>query len=373
MRKGICAVMAALLLALLGSMTVLCVHCSMLPQTVTQYYEEKAEREAESQDSAEAELMRLLLGGTGTAEKREKQVFSPGFSRYGLLLALSALAAELFFFARNEKRTGHFIVALLAAVFGLAGARLVYCAVNFGFYVLDVGAPLAMLRIWEGGLSLSGALAGAVLGAWLGAKAGKEDFAQVLDHLLPSLLLFAAGARLSEMAVAAGFGMEMVFPLSIFTQKIGDGYRLNTALLMAAADLLLFGASLTKARHRAGDRFLLGMLIYGTAHILLESMRRDGHMLLGFVHMEQLFALLIALPVLLILSHRAQRTLLSLLSTLVLAGAVIALEFALDRSSVSDVLLYAVFACFIGGYLALCVYIFRRQDQLYRWGGIFRA
>lgn len=367
MKKGLTIGMTILLLMVLAAGAALCVHCSMLPEATTQYYEQKAAQEAQNEDSAEAELMRLLLGGgAAAAEPKEPKVFAPFFNRYGLLLSLSALAGILVFFARNEKKTGHFAAALMAAVFGLLGSRLFYAAANFGFYVLDIGMPAAMLRIWEGGLSLSGALAGAALGAWLGAKIGKIPAGKTLDQLIPGLLLFAAGARLSEMAIDAGFGMEMNSALWIFTRDTGDGYRLNTALLMALIDLLLMIAVVWKKDMRAGDRSWLGTFLYGGVHILLESLRRDGHMLLGFVHMEQLFALLIALPALLIFAVRARKIWMALPATAVLSVAVIGLEFALDRSNIGDGILYLVYALLLCGYLLLGLHIYRKQEKLFR-------
>lgn len=374
MGKGLKILLAILLAAVLGGVTVLCVHCSMLPEVSTQYYEEKAAQEAQNDNSAEAELMRLLLGGAAAAAApAETKEFSPVFNRYGLLLSLSALAGMLLFFARNEKKTGHFAAALLAAVLGLMVSRVFYAAANFGFFVLDLAMPLAMLKIWEGGLSLSGALIGASLGACLGAKIGKISAAKTLDRFFPALMLFAAGARLAELAVDAGFGLEMNGSWWIFTLEMGDGWRLNTALWMAIADLVLLALLFKPQDGRPGDRFFVGAFLYGGSHILLESLRRDGHMLLGFVHVEQLFALLIALTALLVFAARAKKILLALLATVVLSGAVIGLEFALDRSNIADGLLYIAYALLVMGYLFLGVSIFKKQEKLYRQERAIRA
>ena len=54
-----------------------------------------------------------------------------------------------------------------------------------------------------------------------------------------------------------------------------------------------------------------------------------------------------------IFSKPLRNILLCLLATAVLAGAVVALEFALDRSSIGDGLLYAAYIAGLGGYILL--------------------
>ena len=103
----------------------------------------------------------------------------------------------------------------------------------------------------------------------------------------------------------------------------------------------------------AGIRFALYAFLYGSVMILMESLREDGHMVWGFVHAEMVFDLAFALPALLCLAKTKKRILLSLLATAVLAGAVVGLEFALDRSSIGDGLLYAAYIAVLGGYIFL--------------------
>ena len=64
------------------------------------------------------------------------------------------------------------------------------------------------------------------------------------------------------------------------------------------------------------------------------------------------FDLVFALLGLVYLARTKKRILLSLLFTAVMAGAVVALEFALDRSNLGDGLLYAAYAAVLAAYLA---------------------
>ena len=353
MRKGTSLILAFVLLLSLGALPFLCGHCSIFPERVTEYYEQKAIQDALNGQGAEAELMRLLLGGTASPQAAEPS--GPAFFWYGLALAFSAALGILCLLLFAPKEIGLQPALLWASALGvplgLIGARLIYCAASGGFYLLDIQNPGAMLRVWEGGLSLTGALGFAVLAGVLAARVCSRPIAQVLDALTPGLLVFAAGARLSEMLIGAGFGPEISVSLPVLTQTVRGVSRLNTALLMALTALAVAPLSCAKSA-RPGRRFLLAAFLYGGTLLLLESLRRDGHLLWGFVHAEQLFALAIALPSLLALVRPLRRFPIALGATAVLALAIIALEFALDRSAIGDLWLYLIYTGLVGLYLA---------------------
>ena len=62
-------------------------------------------------------------------------------------------------------------------------------------------------------------------------------------------------------------------------------------------------------------------------------------------------AVAIAFAALLRLSETRGRAWLSACATLLVSAAIVALEFALDRSNLSDTLLYAVYTLAVGGYM----------------------
>lgn len=363
MRKPAMILLALLAAACIAAMPFLCTNSSMLPEKTTAYYEQKAAADAMNATGAEAELMRLLLGVS--AAPAEPEPVRLQFTAYGFILALGAAAALCLFAVLSRKQTSQraalVCAGLLAVPFGLLGARLVYCLTSLPFYLKDIEAPEAMLKIWEGGLSLAGALPFAVLGAVLAARLCKVSAASVLDGLCAPVLLFTIACAAADRTIGMGFGPEIGG--SLLSVIIGDTPRLDTALLViiAMAALLLITGLLHKTPRPAGDRFALCAFLYGTVMILLESLRRDGHMLWGFVHAEMLLDLFIALPALLFLARTKKRILLGLLATAVLAGLVVALEFALDRSAVSDLLLYLAYGCLLGAYTALGCTFARRH------------
>lgn len=361
MKKALLILTALLAIACIGALPFLCTHSDILPEVSTAYYDYKAKEEALTATGPEAELMRMLTGLT--ADTKLEPVRTPmAFSGFGMTLAIGVIAAWCMLFIGCRKHAALFPAlcwtAALAVPFGLIGARLIYCLVNISFYLNAIAAPEAMLKSWEGGLSLSGALAGAVLAGMLGAKITRTSIGTLLDVLAPALLTFCIFMSIGVESTDMGFGPEVGHSLSGFTTMIGETLRLNTTTLFAFAMTALLLVYLLHGLHllergvyRPGLQFALTAFLYGTVMILLESLREDGHMVWGFVHAEMAFDLCFALPALLYLAKTKKRILLSLLATAVLAGAVVALEFALDRSSIGDGLLYAAYIAVLGGYI----------------------
>ena len=358
MRKLPLILAALLTAACLVAMPFLCSHSDILPEVSTAYYDYKAKEEALTASGPEAELMRMLTGLT--ADAKLEPVSTPlKFSWFGMALAICAALALLSIWYHcvryGELHSALAWTAALAVPFGLLGARLVYCLVNISFYLSAISAPEATLKVWEGGLSLSGALAGVTLSGVLGANLGKASIGRVLDALAVSLLWLAICITLAVSYSGIGFGPEFSGG-SLLSETINGVDRLDTSLLQVVALGIILLAVSKYYRGKstpAGQRFALYAFLYGGVMILLESLREDGHMVWGFVHAEMVFDLCFALPALLYLARTKKRILLSLLATAALAGVVVALEFALDRSSIGDGLLYVGYVVALGAYLAL--------------------
>ncbi len=367
MKKSLLILAALLSVALIAAMPFLCTHSDILPEVSTAYYDHKAKEDALTATGPEAELMRMLTGLT-TDTKLEPVRTPLKFSWFGMMLGVGivTMTALLFWLYRKLPKLHAALLwaAALAVPFGLIGARLVYCLVNINYYLNAISAPEAMLKIWEGGLSLSGALAGVVLAGVIGAKLTRTPVGVTLYAYLPALYALTVIAAVACTVAKTGYGPEL--PESFFTVTISGVPRLDTTwlrIVIPSAVMLIIAPHVKKSTLSAGHRFAVYAFLYGSVMILLESLRRDGHMVWGFVHAEMVFDLLFMLPALLYLARTKKRILLSLLATAVLAGAVVALEFALDRSNLGDGLLYAVYAALLGGYVFMgCRFALRKAE-----------
>ena len=371
MRKILLILLAVLAAVVIAALPFLCTHSDILPEVSTAYYEYNAKKEALTATGPEAELMRMLTGLS--ADTKLEPVSTPvTFSWFGLVLACGAVVAILLLLWLTRKQTSLRQALLwtvaLAVPFGLMGARLVYCLVNIGYYLNAISSPEAMLKMWEGGLSLAGALVFIVLAGVIGAKISRFSVGTLLYTLVPALLVFGTFVSIGVETNNMGFGPEAEHLVGSFTAMFGETRRLNTAMMVACIMVALAAAFfihvkllIMRGKLNPSLQFALYAFLYGSVMILMESLREDGHMVWGFVHAEMVFDLCFALPALLYLAKTKKRILLSLLATAVLAGAVVALEFALDRSSIGDGLLYAAYIAVLGGYVFLGCYCAKKR------------
>ncbi len=280
----------------------------------------------------------------------------------GVVMALAAGLCLLWW----EQRRNHLradtaeIFALLALPLGLIGARLFYCLARLDVY-LEMGAG-SILRLWEGGYALWGAVGGAVLAALLTAKMTRQSPVKLLDALAAPAALTIALSRFAEGFNGEGIGLEVYetafqrFPFAVFN---ADWEIWNWAIFMleGAAALAILALMLVKRLHRhPGDRAKLFVILYCSSQILLESLRRDQFLRWLFVRVSQLTAALVLSGLMFCALARwvkapqearmAKKHLIwNWVAFLACVGICIGMEFAVDKSAAMPVwLCYSVMA-----------------------------
>ena len=278
---------------------------------------------------------------------------------YGLFLSVACLLAGSLLLLKTRKTTSRqknaaALTCLLSPMLGLFFARLVYVAAEVNFAPFLSFQNAVNLRL--GGLSMYGALIGAVLGSLISARLGGLKKAEWLDMITPSLFLFIAVARLGEQYTTLGISRPLVTGVLDHTflavRDEFDAY-LRTYLLENAAAIILCAACFVynKKQRRAGDVFLFGALLFGASQTLFESLRFDAHIRFSFIGLHQVLSaalfsgVMIFLAVRLIKQKSHQRlAVLSMSLILPILGAIIGIEFMIDRSQVNKWLSYAIYA-----------------------------
>lgn len=282
---------------------------------------------------------------------------------YGVGLSASALAAWAISCGLSRRRPsvkGALRWLVWALALGILFARLIYCVGEPSYYNKKWISHMAALRIWDGGMAITGALAGILLAGRLSREG--EPLASIAAPL------FLIGARLSEMFSQLGYGPSVDFE-GVLTRQIGYTVRLNVSLLEAALALIILililllpGWAVRRGRRLTDGRCVCAFLIfYGVSQILMESLRRDRHMVWGFTKAQQILAILLVLGTLLSLADTAKRRCIALAGTACAAAVLVGLEFALDRADVSAWLLYSIYLLVIGAYLWFAWRFFSRS------------
>lgn len=217
------------------------------------------------------------------------------------LCMVSAVVLGLFLFCweQNKHRLGRNaaeIFVLLSLPLGIVGARIFYCLSRLTLY-LEMGI-LNILQIWNGGYALWGAVGGVVLAAILTAKITRQPASRILDAAAaPSALAIGLG-RLAEMTIGQGIGMEVEtaffqrFPFAVFNADY-EMWFWAIFVMEAVAAFVILAVLLIKKPGQDGGKVKLFLILYCSAQILLESLRRDQFLRWLFVRVSQLTAVLV--------------------------------------------------------------------------------
>ena len=235
-------------------------------------------------------------------------------SWYGLVLGASALlylcAAGILGYTRRLPAGTVRLYGLLALPLGLVLARMAFCLVNWEYFTETISQPWRMLAFWDGGYSMLGALAGLILAAFITSRILHVRFGGLLDVAAAPLGLLLVGFRLAESLTGQlGMGKQVevgalaqTLPLLFVPDQMGTltlyrlavyRYEAVAGVVLLACGLAMFLTRRPKHRARMGDVAMAVFALYGAMQVLLESLRDDGHMLWGFIRVQQLGAALI--------------------------------------------------------------------------------
>ena len=131
------------------------------------------------------------------------------------------------------------------------------------------------------------------------------------------------------------------------------------AILLAA----MAGGLLWRMKHRREHSVRLrdALFMLGLVETLMISMRRDTYMMWGFVHQEQLYFYLLSAGIVMLAGFERRRLPASVAVSLLTAGAIIFLEFALDgrvrvpfafMQAWADEFWYSLFILVLAGFAA---------------------
>ena len=272
---------------------------------------------------------------------------------YSLTVLAGALAGVLITLWKN-KSAGPVLPFVLAGALLLGHMWWVlFCPPA---YTAESGVLSRMLRIWEGGYTLYGALVGGTLGAIIGCRACKLSVPEILDTLAPGACAALVFCRLGEYFTLQGFGSPVddealhFLPVSFCVADYGYYQEWCFAVWAweaIAALIILIALLVRSGKAPRGHQTILFVTALGTSQILLEQMRRDDFVRLNpFVRLSQivaLFSLVAVLAALFILRRPEKKKILASVLELVLASlAVVAAEFVFDKPQYR-VLLYLAF------------------------------
>lgn len=169
---------------------------------------------------------------------------------------------------------------------GIVGARL-YHVIDFWQYYQQ--NPLEIVKVWQGGLGIFGAIVGGILGLFLFSKTFSrkktiwqfpykmKNFVKLLDLAAIGLPLGQAIGRWGNFFNQELYGLSTNLPWGI--RIIGRSGRFHPLFLYESLwclGIFLFFYRLTLRKRKTGQFFFLYLLLYGFGRFWLEFLRIES-------------------------------------------------------------------------------------------------
>ncbi len=176
-------------------------------------------------------------------------------------------------------------VSLWAIPFGIVGGRLYHVITTPGPYFGEGGDPIQVLKIWEGGLGIWGAVALGSLGAYIGCRRHGVALSVFMDAAAPGILVAQAIGRMGNYFNQELFGRPTDLPWAVRIDPAfrPDGFEqfatfhptflYETIWNLAGVALIVYLDR--RLDLRGGRVFWLYVMVYVSGRLWIEMLRID--------------------------------------------------------------------------------------------------
>ena len=179
-------------------------------------------------------------------------------------------------------------LAIYAIPSGIIGGRIYHVLTSPQKYFGEGGSPVAVLKIWEGGLGIWGAIALGALVAFIyfQKKSVSLTFAKFLDSVAPALLLAQAIGRFGNWFNGELFGRptEVLWALEIPPEKRPTGFEnfmtfhptfLYEAIWCSIVAVFIMRSKFIRKISGTGAVFIFYAASYSFGRLFIEAIRID--------------------------------------------------------------------------------------------------
>jgi prolipoprotein diacylglyceryl transferase len=221
---------------------------------------------------------------------------------YGILLAIGIVVASIVIERRwvswGHDRKQWQDVVIITVIFGIVGARLYHVATDSEKFEGHWGR---VFEIWNGGLSIWGAVIGGVLGLYVITRIKKYDFLGMIDALAVGLVLAQAIGRFGNYFNQELFGEPTTLPwgLEIDRAHRPPGFEhfatFHPTFLYESIYCVAIAGGLIwierRRRLKRGQVFALYVIAYTFGRFWLEQLRIDDAKVVGGLRVNSWIAI----------------------------------------------------------------------------------
>ena len=220
------------------------------------------------------------------------RIFGIEIMWYGVFISLGVLLG-IIIALRECRRTGfkedNLLDFLLVAIpIAIVGARAYYVIFSWDFYSQNL---FEIINIRHGGLAIHGALIAGVIVGILFCKKRKINVLELLDIVIPSVILGQAIGRWGNYVNQEAYGGPTNLPWGIIVngQKVHPTFLYESVMNIIVFIFLLWFRKNKKTTH--GQVFALYMILYSVVRFFVEGLRTDSLMFMG-MRVAQLISIL---------------------------------------------------------------------------------
>ncbi|MED3549750.1 prolipoprotein diacylglyceryl transferase [Cytobacillus praedii] len=239
---------------------------------------------------------------------------------YGLIIGIGIALALMLVMREGEKRgikKEVFADLMLWAIpIAIISARIYYVIFQWDYYAQNPGE---IIKIWEGGIAIHGALIGSVITAVVFAKKRGISFWKIADITAPGIILGQAIGRWGNFMNQEAHGGEVTraflenlhLPEFIINQMYINGtYYQPTFLYESVWNIIGFIILilLRRVNLRRGELFLTYVIWYSIGRFFIEGMRTDSLWLIeGQLRMAQTISIVLVIGAVILLVVRRMK------------------------------------------------------------------
>ncbi|WP_163099153.1 prolipoprotein diacylglyceryl transferase [Peribacillus alkalitolerans] len=224
---------------------------------------------------------------------------------YGIIITVGIVLALILAMRESERRglqKETFLDLILYAVpIAILSARIYYVIFQWDYYSQNPGD---IIKIWNGGIAIHGALIGSVITAIVFAKKRNISFWKLADIAAPSILLGQAIGRWGNFMnqeahggeVSRAFLENLMLPDWIINQMYIEGVYYHPTFLyeslwnFAGVIILIL---LRRVNLRRGELFLGYVIWYSIGRYFVEGLRTDSLMLTDTLRIAQVISIVL--------------------------------------------------------------------------------
>lgn len=196
-------------------------------------------------------------------------------------------------------------------VFGIIFARLYYVVFDYEYFIKH---PAEIIAIWNGGISVQGAIIGGITAGYLYVKKYKLNFLRLADLFSFGLITGQILGRWGNFFNSEAFGLPADLPWKLYIpySHRPDAFKdfeffhpafLYESILNIFVLLILF-CMISKLKNRKdGQIFFSYIILYSIVRLLVETVRVDSVFSIGPVHIAHIMSVIFIIAGILGLKH----------------------------------------------------------------------